>query len=187
MWKVGQKIVLFSNERHFEIWFPKKKTITFFWSKLSKPHKKDPILHVATTFFPKTRGNKNKPWTHSTPLNTVVEPNLVWLSDECLRHLALCWLNHTYIWFFKSTREFYFEKHLLCSILHASSQVMEGCETPILGHRTAVLLRGHRSNSTFGPISVYIPAVAISTWKPLSSPVASSLKLYKSKCTFIIE
>ena len=36
--------------RHFEIWFPKKRTITFFWSKLSKLHKKDPILHVATTF-----------------------------------------------------------------------------------------------------------------------------------------
>ena len=30
--------------------FQKKKTITFFWSKLSKLHKKDPILHVATTF-----------------------------------------------------------------------------------------------------------------------------------------
>ena len=46
------KIALFSNERHFEIWFKKKKnrTITFFWSKLSKLHKKDPILHVATTF-----------------------------------------------------------------------------------------------------------------------------------------
>ena len=44
------KIALFSNERHFEIWFPKKKTITFLWSKLSKLHKKDPILHVATTF-----------------------------------------------------------------------------------------------------------------------------------------
>ena len=44
------KIVLFSNERHFEIWFPKKKTITFFWSKFSKLHKKDTILHVATTF-----------------------------------------------------------------------------------------------------------------------------------------
>ena len=28
----------------------KKETITFFWSKLSKLHKKDPILHVATTF-----------------------------------------------------------------------------------------------------------------------------------------
>ena len=30
--------------------FQKKKTITFFWSKLSKLHKKDPTLHVATTF-----------------------------------------------------------------------------------------------------------------------------------------
>ena len=30
--------------------FQKKKTITFFWSKLSKLNKKDPILHVATTF-----------------------------------------------------------------------------------------------------------------------------------------
>ena len=48
--KSRSKIALFSNERHFEIWFPKKRTITFFWSKLSKLHKKDPILHVATTF-----------------------------------------------------------------------------------------------------------------------------------------
>ena len=30
--------------------FLKKRTVTFFWSKLSKLHKKDPILHVATTF-----------------------------------------------------------------------------------------------------------------------------------------
>ena len=28
----------------------KKKTITFFWSKLTKLHKKDPVLHVTTTF-----------------------------------------------------------------------------------------------------------------------------------------
>ena len=48
--KSRSKIALFSNERHFEIWFPKKKIITFFWSKLSKLHKKDPILHVATSF-----------------------------------------------------------------------------------------------------------------------------------------
>ena len=48
--KSRSRIALFSNERHFEIWFPKKKTITFFWSKLSKLHKKDPILHVKTTF-----------------------------------------------------------------------------------------------------------------------------------------
>ena len=48
--KSRSKIAPFSNERHFEIWFPKKKTITFFWSKLSELHKKDPILHVPTTF-----------------------------------------------------------------------------------------------------------------------------------------
>ena len=30
--------------------FQKKKKITFLWSKLSKLHKKDPILHVTTTF-----------------------------------------------------------------------------------------------------------------------------------------
>ena len=48
--KSRSKITRFSNERHFEIWFPKKRTITFFWSKLSKLHKKDPISHVATTF-----------------------------------------------------------------------------------------------------------------------------------------
>ena len=48
--KSRSKLALFTNERHFEIWFSKKRTITFFWSKLSKLHKKDPILHVATTF-----------------------------------------------------------------------------------------------------------------------------------------
>ena len=47
--KSRSKIALFSNECHFEIWFSKKRTITFFWSKLSKLHKEDPILHVATT------------------------------------------------------------------------------------------------------------------------------------------
>ena len=53
--KSRSKIALFSNERHFVIWFSKKKTITFFRSKLSKLHKKDPILHVATTFSLKQR------------------------------------------------------------------------------------------------------------------------------------
>ena len=53
--KSRSKTALFSNEHHFQIWFPKKKTITFFWSKLSKLHKKDPILHVATTFSLKQR------------------------------------------------------------------------------------------------------------------------------------
>ena len=48
--KSRSKIALFSNERHFEIWFSRKKRFSFFWSKLSKLHKKDPILHVPTTF-----------------------------------------------------------------------------------------------------------------------------------------
>ena len=30
--------------------FQKRKQIMSFWSKLSKLHKKDPILHVATSF-----------------------------------------------------------------------------------------------------------------------------------------
>ena len=34
----------------FDFQKKKKKKITFFWSKLSKLHKKDPILHVTTTF-----------------------------------------------------------------------------------------------------------------------------------------
>ena len=47
--KSGSKIAPFSNERHFESWFAKKKKkeIQSKWSKL---HKKDPILHVTTTF-----------------------------------------------------------------------------------------------------------------------------------------
>ena len=69
--KSRSKVVLFSNERHFEIWFPKKKTITFFWSKVSKLHKKRPNFACGNYIFPKTRGNKNKPWTHCTPLNQV--------------------------------------------------------------------------------------------------------------------
>ena len=61
--KSRSKITIFSNERHSEIWFPKKKTITFFWSKLSKLHKKDPILHVTTT-FPLKQGETSVPIPH---------------------------------------------------------------------------------------------------------------------------
>ena len=60
--KSRSKIALFSNERHFEIWFPKKRTITFFWSQLSKLHKKRPNFACGNYIFPKTRGNKNKPY-----------------------------------------------------------------------------------------------------------------------------
>ena len=67
--KSRSKIALFSNEPHFEIWFPKKKTITFFWSKLSKLHKKRPNFACDNYIFPKTKRNKNKPWTHLPPFN----------------------------------------------------------------------------------------------------------------------
>ena len=52
------------NERHFEIWFPKMKTFTFFRRKLSKLYKKDTFLHVTNYIFPKIKTNKNKQWTH---------------------------------------------------------------------------------------------------------------------------
>ena len=48
--KSRSKIALFFQMSAFEIWFRKKKAITFFCSKLAKLHKKGPILHVATTF-----------------------------------------------------------------------------------------------------------------------------------------
>ena len=48
--------------------FQKKKIITFFWSKLSKLHKKKPNFACDNYIFLKARGNKNKHWTHSTPL-----------------------------------------------------------------------------------------------------------------------
>ena len=64
--KSREKITPFSNERHFEIWLSKKKTITFFWSKLSKLHKKDSILHVTTTFS-LTQGETR---TGSGPIHT---------------------------------------------------------------------------------------------------------------------
>ena len=42
--------------------FQKRKQLRFSEVNYLNYAKKDPILHVAT------RGNKNKPWTHSTPL-----------------------------------------------------------------------------------------------------------------------
>ena len=47
MWKVGKSCQI-STILKFD--FQKRKQLRFFWSKLSKLHKKDPILHVTTTF-----------------------------------------------------------------------------------------------------------------------------------------
>ena len=75
--KSRSKIALFSNECHFEIWFPKKKTITFFWSKFSKLHKKDPILHVAATFSLKQGETRtsNGPIPHPLTTSLAVKSN----------------------------------------------------------------------------------------------------------------
>ena len=92
--KSRSKVALFSNERHFKIWFQKKKTITFFWSKLSKLHKKRQNFACGNYISPKTRGNKNKPWTHSTPLNASA---------------YTCWA----IWDFGEKMHFWFKKMFL--------------------------------------------------------------------------
>ena len=77
--KSRSKKALFSNERHFEIWFPNKRTITFFWSKLSKLHKKDPILHVATTFALKQGVIRTNHGPISHPLSVSVwENQVIW-------------------------------------------------------------------------------------------------------------
>ena len=62
----------FSSERHFEIWFPKRKTIIFSEETyLNNTKKTNKQTHTHTQYFacdvyifPKTRGNKNKQWTH---------------------------------------------------------------------------------------------------------------------------
>ena len=51
MWKVGPNSPFFKWAPFWYFWNSNKKTTTFFRSKLSKLHKKDPILHVTTTFY----------------------------------------------------------------------------------------------------------------------------------------
>ena len=86
--KSRSKIALFSNERHFEIWFPKKRTITFFWSKLSKLHKKDPILHVATTFSIKQGETRTSHGPIPHPLINCIGCQSV--KESCVRLCCMC-------------------------------------------------------------------------------------------------
>ena len=91
--KSRSKIELFSNERHFEIWFSKKKIITFFWSKVSKLHKKRPNFACDNYIFSKTRGNKNKQWTHSTPVKGTEMGSLLALVCPYFRKNAIVTCN----------------------------------------------------------------------------------------------
>ena len=70
--KSRSKITLFFFFKWAPFWvlISKKEIITFFRIKLSKLHKKDPILHV-TLHFPKTRANKNKQWIYLGARNAI--------------------------------------------------------------------------------------------------------------------
>ena len=83
--KSRSKITVFSNERHSEIWFPEMKTITSFWSKLSKLHKKkDQISHVTATFSLKQGETRTNSVPISHPLSQII------YSDQILQYLK-CW------------------------------------------------------------------------------------------------
>ena len=49
--------------------FQKREQLRFSEVNYLKLHKKN--FACGNYIFPKTRGNKNKPWTHSTPLNAM--------------------------------------------------------------------------------------------------------------------
>ena len=101
--KSRSKIAFFFKWAPFWNLISKRKTITFFWSKLSKLHKKDPILHVATTFFLKQRETRTiKPWTHSTPLTT--EKNIAARSPSCTLQYRYVYTS-LYVYFYRSTME----------------------------------------------------------------------------------
>ena len=49
--------------------FQKREQLRFSEVNYLNYTKKRPNFACGNFIFPKTRGNKNKPWTHSTPLN----------------------------------------------------------------------------------------------------------------------
>ena len=53
----------------------KKKKITFFWSRLSNLHKKDPIFNVATTFSLKQGETRTSHGPIPHPLNQRISAN----------------------------------------------------------------------------------------------------------------
>ena len=78
MWKVGQKWPLFQMSAILKFDFQKKKTITFFWSKLSKLHKKEPILHVTTTVYLKQGETRTNSGPIPHPLSVIFWASRSW-------------------------------------------------------------------------------------------------------------
>ena len=58
--KSRSKYPFFSNERHFEIWFPKKETITFFREKNYLNNTKKTQFFMWQLYFPKNKGKQEQ-------------------------------------------------------------------------------------------------------------------------------
>ena len=104
--KSKSKIALFFKWAPFWHWFPKKRTITFFWSKLSKLHKIDPILHVATTFSLKQGETKTSHGPIPHPLKQIEAANIIIFaqghSPLCTRSISwitIQWVSSFLSWF----------------------------------------------------------------------------------------
>ena len=73
MWKVGQKKPLgfFQTSAILKFDFQKREQLRFSEVNYLETTQKRPNFACGNYIFPKTRGNKNKPWTHSTPLKSI--------------------------------------------------------------------------------------------------------------------
>ena len=70
--------------------FQKREQLRFFWSKLSKLHKKDSILHVPTTFSPKQGETRTSHGPIPHPLSLKFKINLIfYLIKEFMKHSCL--------------------------------------------------------------------------------------------------
>ena len=84
--------------------FQKKKTITFLWSKLSKLHEKDPMLHVTTTFSIKQEETRTN--SVPIPLPLLLTWSVGFISSsymatcspfyEDMSHISMSWSNAMY-------------------------------------------------------------------------------------------
>ena len=70
--KSRSKKALFSNERHFDLDFQKRRQLRFSEVNYLNYTKKTQFCMWQYYIFPKARGNKNKQCTHSTPLKGVL-------------------------------------------------------------------------------------------------------------------
>ena len=131
------KISIFSNERHFEIWFPKKITITFFWSKYLNYTKKTQFCMWQGIF--QQLVPEGAPWNPHFPdrfyfvMNTTLfiynKPKNNHIQYEW-HSITMCYWNTKYSKIF--TRRF---NHLIFN----PSSPKEGCNNPPNSFRSGAL------------------------------------------------